>query len=111
MKLSPRRFPDTILRRREVPGMYVVGEWVPGAVVETGFRASVQPLKVEDVDFEGGAQFSRKLKVYIAQPDALAAAFEDSTADVVVYGGIEYVVTESQSWPGSHTKAVLLREP
>ena len=45
----------------------------------------------------------------------LRAAFEDSVADRIEYGGVEYVVEESRSWPASsrspsHTRATALRQ-
>lgn len=109
--LSPRRFPDTITRRRQGEGDYdETGSYVEGAVTETELQASVQPLEIEDIDAVGGEQLSERLKVYIPQPGALSAAFDDSRADEVLYGGNEYVVEESRSWPGSHTRATLLRQ-
>ena len=109
---SARRFPDTITRRREFPGhRNEFGEWVPGGVEETPFRASVQPLALEDRDFVGGAQLSNRVKVYVPEADALVAAFENRSADRVVLsdGGV-FSVEESRSWSGSHCRAILLRE-
>ena len=40
----------------------------------------------------------------------LAAAFDDRDADEVEYGGLVYIVEESQLWRGSYCRAVLLRE-
>ena len=40
----------------------------------------------------------------------LSAAFDDTGADQVEIGGLIYVVEETQFWPGSHCRAVLLRE-
>ena len=109
--LSARRFPDTITRRRQGPGGFnQYGEFEPGAVQETEFKASIQPLKLEDLDTTGGARVSHRLKVYIPEPGALAAAFGDAEADQVLVDGLEYVVEESKTWRGSHTRAVLLRE-
>lgn len=110
--LSPRRFPETITRRRQGPGRRNdFGEFVPGDVVETAFRASVQPLAIEDTDFVGGSMLSERVKVYIPAPDALVAAFEDRAADrVVLDDGRTFHVEESRSWTGSHTRAILLRE-
>ena len=111
MKLSPRRFPDIITRRRTgAATTNAFGEFVPGAVTESDLRASVQPMTLEDADFAGGVSVSHRLSVYVPAPGALAAAFEDAQADNVVVDGLEYVVEESQSWRGSHTRAVLLRE-
>ena len=112
MRLTARRFPDTITRRRS-PGtgsFNQYDEYTSDPPVETELRASVQPLLLEDEDTAAGVRFSNKFKVFIPEPDALAAAFEESVADKVVYDGMEYVVSESASWSGSHTQAVILRE-
>ena len=111
MRLAARRFPDTITRRREgASTTNDFGEFVPGAITESELRASVQPMSLEDSDFAGGVSVSHRLSVYVPAPRALAAAFEDAQADSVVVDGLEYVVEESQSWRGSHTRATLLRE-
>lgn len=111
MTLSIRRFPQTITRRRQAPGVFdSFGEFQPGATTETDFRASVQPLSIEDKDLEEGARLSEKMKVYLPNENALLAAFDDRGADRVVYNGIEYIVEESRSWPGGHTRATIIRE-
>lgn len=112
MRLAPRRFPDSITRIRQEPGHYDddTGAWIPGAVTKTNFRASVQPLTLKDADTAGGVQVSHRLSVHVPQPGALAAALDDREADRARVDGIEFVVEESQSWRGSHTRAILLRE-
>ena len=40
----------------------------------------------------------------------LQAAFDDRGADEVVLAGVVFVVEESQTWAGSHCRAILLRE-
>ena len=111
MPLSIRRFKQTITRKRQEPGMTNRhGEFQPGAIVETEFRASVQPLSIEDTALEEANRLSEKMKVYLPSENALVAAFDDRQADKVLYDGIEYVVEESRSWPGGHTRATLLRE-
>ena len=105
------KFPDTITRRRQEPGsrdMY--GTFIDGAITEVDLRASVQPLLLDDSDTAGGAVFTHRLKIYVSQPDALRAAFEDREADVCVVDTLDYIVEESQSWRGSHTKAIVLRQ-
>ena len=110
MRLSARRFPDRITRRRQAPDDYNAhGEWTPGVVEEVERAASVQPLSVEDVDTVEGSRFSERLKVYVPEPDALGAAFDDREADHVVIDGREYVVEESRSW-ASFTVARVLRQ-
>ena len=111
MRLAARRFPAAITRRRRgADTINDFGEPVAGPVTETTLRASVQPMSLEDADFAGGVSVSHRLSVYVPAPRALAAAFEDAQADSVVVDGLEYVVEESQSWRGSHTRATLLRE-
>ena len=73
------------------------GVFVPGTVEETTFRASIQPLGLEDADHAGGVQVSHRLNVYVPEPDALAAAFDEANADTVIVDGLEYSVEESQS--------------
>ena len=110
-RLAARRFPDTITRKRTAPGRYnQYGEYEPGMVTETELRASLQPMSLKDADFAGGVQVSHRLSVHVPEPGALSAAFEDDAADRVVVGGLAYAVEESQSWRGSHTRAILLRE-
>ena len=110
MTFSVHRFPQTITRKRQAAGTRNrFGEFEPGDVTETEFRASVQPLGLEDEDVVEGSRLLERLKVYIPEPDALLAAYEDREADKVEFDGVEYIVEQSKSWPGSHTRAVLLR--
>ena len=111
MKLSARRFPQTITRKRQTPGTRNrFGEFVPGEVTTTELRASVQPISLEDEDVLEGSRLLERLKVYVPEPDALIAAFGNRQADKVdVDGGVDFVVEQSKSWRGSHTRAILLR--
>ena len=110
MKISRRRFPHSITRKRQLPGEFNdFGEFVAGATEEVELRANVQPLGNEDEDVLEGSRLDERLKVYVPEPDALVAAFEDRQADQVIVDGNEYVVEKSRSWPGSHTRAVVLR--
>ena len=109
-RLALRRFPHTITRRRHEPGFYNDdGEWTPGSVTETALRASVQPLSNEDLEAGGFSRLVTRYKVFVPATDALAAAFEDSDADEVVYGGETFTVEENRSWPGQHTRATIVR--
>lgn len=110
-RLSLRRFPESVTRRRQEPGYRDErGRWVPGIVNTVAMRASVQPLDLEDSDIAGGVQLSERLKIYVPEENALVAAFEDREADEVIYGGETYTVIESRSWQGGHTRATMLRE-
>lgn len=107
--MRPGRFPDTIIRLREAPGeRNQFGEWEPGAVAEIKFRASVQPIKLEDVDAVEGSRLVHRRKVYIPTPNALAAAHDDAGGDRVRVDGVEFAVESSESWP-DHTKAIIVR--
>ena len=144
-----RRFPEFIVRRRQGPGMRNdYGEFVPGAIVTAVLPASVQPIRLEDLNLPEGERLSERLRVYVpagihrvvgtpdmfgwngdrflwnGQPFAwggddrfvpgdrnpLIAAFGDARGDEVEIESTVYAVEESQLWPGSHTRAVLLRE-
>ena len=107
---SRRRFPDTITRRRTAQGYRdESGEWIPAAAVDVVFSASVQPLGTEDAELVGGTQLSARFTVYVPEPGALEAAFDDAAADRVLIDGVVFTVVESWSWR-AHTKANLLRE-
>ena len=111
MTFRPQRFPHRIVRRRQEPGTTnTFGEFEPGTVIETTFAASVQSLGLDDADIAGGVSLVERWVAFVPEPDALRAAFEDREADQVVVFGTPFVVEESRSWPGSHTKATLLRE-
>ena len=115
-----------IVRLREDPGGYDnTGRWQPGAVVETVLLAMVQPLGLTDAETAGGSQYRNRVKVFVPHADVLVwggtgslvdddaplvAAFSDRGADLVQIGAVDYVVEVSEAW-GSHTEAVLLREP
>ena len=63
--LALRRFPDTIVRRREAEGRRnAYGEWTPGEVTDIELRAAVQPLELADDNLAGGAQLIQMLKVF-----------------------------------------------
>ena len=110
MKLSARRFPHTITRKRELPGDFNdFGEFVAGGTEEVTLRANVQPISLEDEDTVEGSRLDERLKVFVPVPDALVAAHGDRRADEVLVDGVQYVVEKSKSWRGHHTQAILLR--
>ena len=114
-RLSGRRFPDEVTRKRVLAGYRDQhGEYVPGRTVEHVFRASVQPLSLEDTDTAAGVSLIERLKVFIPLADGstvspLRAADDTVNADKVEYRGVTYDVVESWSWP-NHVRATLLRE-
>ena len=124
-----------IVRRRYGPGgPNRYGEYVAGAVVTAALPALIQPAKLEDTDTAGGSSLIDRLQVYVptgiervvgtadnlrwgdgtgyisSDRNPLAAAFDDRGADEVEYGGMVYIVEESQLWRGSYCRAILLRE-
>ena len=110
MTLALRRFPERITRRRQEPGgRNAFGEFIEGTITEVELPASVQPLDLQDADIAGGVSLVERLRIYIPESGALAAAFDSAEADRVVYGGREFVVEESRSWP-THTRATILRQ-
>ena len=110
MTLALRRFPETIMRLRTASaGRNSAGEYIEGAIVEAELRASVQPIALTDADVTGGVSLVERFKVYVPEPGALRAAFDDSIADRVLWDGETYTVVESRSWAGSHTRATVLR--
>ena len=112
MTLAPRRFPETITRRRQSAG----GSQQRGRV-GPGSRDRDRTCRFRPTARPGGLRHRRRRVFGRADQGlhpgaeyALAAAFDDGEADRVIYGGREFVVEESRSWPGSHTRATLLRE-
>ncbi len=65
-RLSLRRFPHEVVRRRQAPGMFRRdGTFEPGAVTEAILPASIQPAKLEDLDLPEGTRYSERLTVYV----------------------------------------------
>ena len=107
--MRPKRFPDTITRRRESPGMRNnFGEWIPGSTTDEEFSASVQPVSLEDENLLEGARSIERIKVLIPEPDVLRAAFDDAAADVVVFESREFTTEKTMAWP-KHTAAIASR--
>ena len=64
--LALRRFPDSITRKRALPGMYnQFGEYVESAIRSTVFRCLVQPMALGDEDIADGVMLTERLKIYI----------------------------------------------
>ena len=65
-RLPLRRFPHEVIRRRQGPGSRnQYGEFVPGPITTAILPALIQPLKLEDSDFVGGAQLVERMKVFV----------------------------------------------
>ena len=112
MRLSARRFPDTIIRRREMPGDYnSYGEWVSGPALHQDMQASVQPVSLEDENELGGEQLAERWIVFVlpaADGTTLRGAFDNAKADQVLWQGNLYNVVSSKNWP-NYTRAIIGR--
>ena len=107
MRLSLRRFPDTITRIRKT-GRRVGGLWQDDPPVETTHRASVQPISLEDEVEREGARLVERVTVFVPEKDVLRAADDEQPADEVRWFNREYKVERSEDW-GVYTQAILLR--
>ena len=120
--LDPRRFPTTITRLRRGPTTFnFFNEPVPGVVVETDLRASVQPISLEFELSEAGRGRQERLLALV--PDGQIAGdtgatlraspdvpdIDDHVNDRVRLDGVTYFVSDSKHWVGSHTEAELTR--
>ena len=88
--IDPRRFPHTITRKRTGPTTFnFFNEPVPGAVVETDLRASVQPISLRDLPSEAGQQFQGILLAFVpdGQAGETGAALVGAFDDVRLAGG------------------------
>ena len=86
MRMSLRRFPDEVIRRREQPGYRDdFGEWVPGQTVEAILPASVQPAKLEELALPEGSRYSERLVVFV--PVGVERVV--GTGDVLTWDGDE----------------------
>lgn len=117
MRLRPQLFPHQIERRRERAGYRNEhGEFVPGTVETVTLRASVQPVELEDIEAEGGNRLTERIKVFVAEENALRPAFEDARGDefrvarLEGYAGKTYRVEQSRLWPGGYTRVIAIRE-
>ena len=108
MRLSLRRFPDTITRVRTT-GRRVNGLWVDNPPVETTHRASVQPISLEDEVERDGARLTERVRAYVPEESVLRAADDEQPTDEVTWFKRRYKVERSESW-GKYTQAVLFRE-
>ena len=100
--LALRRFPDEITRKRALPGMFnEYGEYVTGAIRETAFRCSVQPIDLEDTDAAGGVQLTERLKIYVPTGDGGSIIILD-----FFRWGDDYFKWDDDVFPGQTREAV-----
>ncbi len=112
MRLSLRRFPDTITRIR-TSGRRVDGLWQNDLPQESQHRCSVQPVELESEPEREGDRVVERVKVFVPEPDALRAANDTGPADEVRWFNRMYMVEHSEDWGNGprqrYTQAVLLR--
>ena len=79
-----RRFPQFIVRRRQAAGMRnEYGEFIPGVNATAVLPASVQPVRLEDVDLPEGARLSERLRILV--PAGIERVL--GTADLMTWNG------------------------
>lgn len=92
-----------LIRRRETPGSYVNGRWVPGQPVDTCIRGSLQPAGGEDLlSLEEGRRIYTTLKLYTRAGLRIS--------DRIVLGQDVYDVVTLMGYgagPLPHTKALV----
>ena len=84
--------------------------YVPAAEVETIIESDTLTWGGEPLEWARAPLSWGRIIQVEAPGQALRAAFEDSVADRVDVGGVEFIVEESRFWPRSHTRATVLRE-
>ena len=117
MRLSGRRFPDSITRQREGPGHFNDhGEFVPGMTLVHAFKANVQPLSLTDDLLSEGARIMSQIKLYVPIDESrpgetpLRAAATTANPDMVTWRSATYRVEESWFW-GDHVRATATLVP
>ena len=103
MRLPPRRFPDTITRKRTTLTVNDFGETVE-STTETDMRTNVQPMTVDDVPTGAGVSLQSRFRVFVRGADSLLAT------DEIEFGGVTYQVDAVQPWLGSHCRAEVIEE-
>ena len=108
--LARRRFPHTVTRRRQAPGDWNNnGEWIPGEVVESELRASVQPLALTDDELEGGSQLVDRLKIFVpAAPDIKLVPNRLTWGDDQISWGADSLLFGARAEHGGDTGPALL---
>ena len=103
MRLPPRRFPDTITRKRTTLTVNDFGETVE-TTTESEMPANVQPMTVDDVPTAGGVSLQSRFRVFARGADSLLAT------DAIVIDGVTFNVDVVQPWRGSHVRAEVIEE-
>ncbi len=115
--MSSFRKPYTVIRRS--PGNYVDGYWVEGVETNITIKASVQPLKVSEIEaLPEGKRSSSAVKIY--SDDKLMAAkqaTEESqavSADILLYAGSRWEIVACAAYQSGvipHYKAYAVEVP
>lgn len=140
MRLSPRRFPDRIIRRRRDAGTRSKkGRWVEGDAQEVELICSLQWASRDESVERFGTRPDERIIVFVPEPPhrrvrgfagafsmafarsglviplLIAEADESAPDEVQIVGDPHqtyplFIVAESRTWPGSHTRSVLERK-
>ena len=115
---SAKRFSDVLFNLSQVDDTDIAGGamlterlriYIPTG--EGGAIITLDRFVWGDDVFKWGADIFRgQSRDYVNESGALLrAAFDDAVADRIDYGGTDFVIEESRSWP-SHTRATALRQ-
>ena len=114
IRRNPRFF-TTITRRRRVPGTYVAGEWVEGALeADQSFLMSVQPATGRDLlRLPEGLRTRDVVRIFCGLGELRTADERTGlVADRIVHLGEEYEVVSVEAWAMAqmpHVEAMAVR--
>ena len=100
---------------REDPGHYGDndGIWYPGDTSTFTIRASVQPLRPDEIELlPDGRRMSEAFRIYTATPLRLAVEGSNENADKVEIYGNMYEVFSQETWQNKlidHYKIIVLK--
>lgn len=103
---------ETITLKRKAAGTYVNGRWVPGSVTTSSIRATVEPMKPQELQILPEGLRSR-LPIYIYTNEELktASVADSKEPDILTYNDLDYEVHQVQNWTQMipHFKVMCLR--
>ncbi len=93
---------DTVdIKSKSTPINAITGDFTKiYTIKETGVKASVQPVSLQDVIRAGRKINSLSYKCYL-EPDT---DIDTAAGDRIVYNGADYDIYSEQSWPGEYIK-------
>ena len=103
MRLSPRQLPDQVTHKAISVGVNDFGEAFK-TVTESTVPASVQPVKLEDVETVGGEVVNERRVIFLRAGVDVGAEDRFSLDD-----GEDFHVTDFRRWPCSHVRVLVVR--